>query len=188
MNKTKYLTFSAVALGFLLLGIIFFFQISFSKATAHSIDHKNITYSIGGDRVQLKDGLAEVEAAPNSASKIITQYFGNELKADFNGDGREDVAFVVTQTTGGSGTFFYAVAALNTPDGYVGSDGYLLGDRIAPQSITLSPDATQKGVVVFNFVDRAVGEPMSAQPSVGNSVYLKLNPQTARWAEEQRVF
>jgi hypothetical protein len=127
------------------------------------------------------NGVAETPAAPGSASMITTRYFGNELKTDLNGDGREDVAFVLTQSTGGSGTFYYAVAALNTPDGYIGSDGYLLGDRIAPQSTTLSSDADQKDVVVFNYADRALGEPMTAQPSVGKSAYLKLNPTTIQW-------
>ena len=120
-------------------------------------------------------------AAPGSATKIVTSYFGNEVTADLNGDGRKDVAFIITQTTGGSGTFYYAVAALNTPDGWMGSDGYLLGDRIAPQATILSPNPKQKGVVVFNFAERAPGEPMTAQPSVGKSVYLKLDPASMQW-------
>jgi hypothetical protein len=145
-------------------------------------DYKNITYTIEGQQVKLQNGVSETEAAPGSASKIITRYFGNELKTDLNGDGREDVTFIMTQENGGSGTFFYAVAALNTLQGYVGSDGYLLGDRIAPQTTTVSPNPNQKFVVVFNYADRKLGEPMTARPSVGKSVYLKLNPRTMQWA------
>lgn len=144
-------------------------------------DFKNATYVIDGQNIVLKNGLSEVEIAPGSASKIITRYFGNELKMDLDGDGREDVAFILTQERGGSGTFFYAVAALNTENGYVGSDGYLLGDRIAPQSTNISQNPRHKYVVVFNYADRAPGEPMTAQVSLGKSVYLKLDPITMQW-------
>jgi len=91
-------------------------------------DHINISYKIEGVDVKLKDGYAE-ESVPNSASKIITNYFGNELVTDLNGDGLDDIAFLITQQTGGTGTFYYLVAALNSEDGYIGSRGYFIGDR-----------------------------------------------------------
>lgn len=144
-------------------------------------DYKNISYSIDGHNVRLVHGVAEKEAAPGSASKVVTRYFGNELVTDLNGDGREDVVFLLTQASGGSGTFYYAVAALNTPGGYIGSDGYLLGDRIAPQSTNVSQNPNQKGVVVVNYADRAPGEPMSARPSIGKSAYLKLDTEHMQW-------
>lgn len=144
-------------------------------------DHKNTTYLIEGVPVTLKDGSSETETVPGSASKTVTRYFGNELRTDLNGDGREDIAFVLTQEGGGSGTFFYAVAALNTEEGYVGSDGYLLGDRIAVQSTDLSSNPRHSNVVVFNYAERVSGEPMSVTPSVGKSAYLKLDPQTMQW-------
>lgn len=151
------------------------------KQAPAAMDHKDAEYRIGGMAVQLKDGLAETEAAPGSASKITTRYFGNEYAADLNGDGREDIAFLLTQETGGSGIFYYAVAALNTERGYVGSDGYLLGDRIAPQAIETSPNPRHKDVIVVNYVDRASGEPMTAEPSVGKSAYLKLDAESMMW-------
>lgn len=151
-------------------------------------DYKNATYMIEGNKVTLVDGTAMTPAAPGSSSMITTKYFGNEVKTDLNGDGKEDIAFIVTESTGGSGTFYYAVAALNTDNGYIGSDGYLLGDRVAPQATTISPNPKQKGVVVFNYADRAQGEPMSAQPSVGKSVYLKLDSGTMQWGIVQPDF
>jgi hypothetical protein len=144
-------------------------------------DHLDATYLIEGVPVTLTDGVSEVEAALGSALQTLTRYFGNELRADLNGDGREDVAFVLTQESGGSGTFFYAVAALNTESGYVGSDGYLLGDRIAPQSTDMSTNARHENVVVFNYADRLPDEPMTATPSVGKSAFLKLDPQSMQW-------
>jgi hypothetical protein len=151
------------------------------QATAET-DYKNAEYLIDGQRVKLENGVAEVEAAPGSASKIITRYFGNELKTDLDGDGREDVAFILTQERGGSGIFFYGVGALTTDRGYVGTEAYLLGDRVAPQNTTVSPNPQHKQVIVFNYAERAMGEPMTAQPSVGKSAYLKLDPESMRWS------
>jgi heat shock protein HslJ len=108
------------------------------------------------------------------------QYFGNELLMDINEDGREDRVFVVTDSPGGSGTFFYVVAAVNTETGYVGTHGYLLGDRIAPQTTEVSHNPNHQGVVVVNFADRALGEPMTTPPSEAKSVYLKLD-QHNQW-------
>jgi hypothetical protein len=146
-----------------------------------SADYKNSTYTIEGREVTLKNGIAEIEAAPGSASKITTRYFGNELRTDLNGDRREDVVFLLTQSGGGSGTFYYAVAALNAGEGYIGSDGYLLGDRIAPQTTEMSQNPQHKNVIVVNYADHASGEPMIAQPSVGKSVYLKLDATSMQW-------
>lgn len=167
-------------------------------------DYKNATYTIAGNAVTLSNGEAEQTVAPDSttstssgqagspqagsASKLTTKYFGNDFTTDLNGDGVPDVVFLLTQSAGGSGTFFYAVAALNTPHGWLGSDGYLLGDRIAPQTINASPNPQQKGVVVVNYADRAAGEPMTTQPSQGKSVYLKLDPATMQWGIVQPNF
>lgn len=151
------------------------------KQTDTASEYKDAEYSIDGTPVQFKDGVAEIEVAPGTASKITTRYFGNEYRVDLNDDGREDVVFLVTQETGGSGVYYYVVAALNTERGYVGSDGYLLGDRVAPQSIEMSPNERHKNVIVANYVDRAVGEPMTARPSVGKSAYLKLDVPSMQW-------
>lgn len=151
------------------------------ERAATASDHKNISYMIDGKSIKLENGGAETEAAPGSASKVITRYFGNELETDLDGDGLKDIAFILTQDRGGSGTFFYAVAARNTGSGYVGSDGYLLGDRIAPQSTDVSQNPRHTYVVVFNYADRAAGEAMTVSPSVGKSAYLKLNTATMQW-------
>lgn len=147
-------------------------------------DYKNAEYTIEGQRVRLVDGISETEAAPGSASKIITKYFGNEVATDLDGDGREDVAFLLTQDGGGTGTFYYVVAALNTERGYVGSEGLVLGDRIAPQT-------TEKGtgkIIIVNYADRKPGEPFSTSPSVGKSIWLLLDPQTMQFGEVAQNF
>lgn len=185
----KKLILGLLVVGALLVGGFFALNayIYEEKQATAATDYKDAEFMIDGQRVKLEDGVAETEAAPGSASTVVTRYFGNEVKTDLDGDGREDVAFILTQSTGGSGTFYYAVAALNTERGYVGSDAYLLGDRIAPQSTNLSQNPNHVRVVVFNYADRlpaqagAPGEPMTARPSVGTSVYLKIDPSSMQW-------
>lgn len=151
-------------------------------------DPKNAEYIIEGERVRLVDGVAEEEAAPGSASKKITRYFGNEVYDDLDEDGRQDVVFLLTQETGGSGTFYYAVAALNTERGYVGSEAIFLGDRIAPQSSFLSENPRHKHVIIINWAERDPGEPMTAVPSVGKSIWIKLDPQYMQFGEVAQNF
>lgn len=152
------------------------------------LGYKDVTYVIDGTAVTLVDGVSEVRAEADSSAMVTTRYFGNELHTDLDGDGKEDVVFLVTQDAGGSGTFFYVVAARNTEQGYVGSDGYFLGDRIAPQTTELSRNPVHKHVVVVNYADRASGEPMSVQPSVGTSVYLKLDAESMQWGVVEQNF
>ena len=131
---------------------------------AVSSAYKNISYKIDGTAVLLTDGMAVQEAAPGSASKITTTYFGNEATGDLDGNGTEDVAFLLTQNAGGSGTFYYVVVAAKTDTGYVGTNAILLGDRIAPQTTEIS-----NGVVTVNYAIRKTGDPMTTAPSVGVS-------------------
>ena len=142
------------------------------------------TYIINGEKVTLKNGLSTKEITPGSASKITTHYFGNEVKGDFNGDSREDTAFILTQETGGSGIFYYIVARLNTVNGIIGSQGLLLGDRIAPQTTELG-----KGrIIIVNYADRKPGESFAIQPSVGKSLYLLLDTKTMQFGEVVQNF
>lgn len=129
----------------------------------------NLTFEVDGKSVTLAGGTFEVEAAPGSASKIVTRYFGNEVFGDLNGDNKEDAAFLITQDGGGSGTFFYVVAALQTESGYSGTNAILLGDRIAPQTTEIVD-----GQIVVNYADRKSDEPFTTQPSIGISKHFKV--------------
>jgi heat shock protein HslJ len=149
-----------------------------------SLDHLDAEYVIDGRRIHLVDGVAEIEAAPGAATKVVTRYFGNEVRKDLDGDGREDVTFLLTQETGGTGTFYYVVAALATEGSYRGSHGVLLGDRIAPQA----PRSGDGKIVIVDYADRAPGEPFTAEPSVGKSIRLLLDPVTMRFGEVAQDF
>jgi hypothetical protein len=135
--------------------------------------YKNISYQIEGENILLKNGSAEKEVAPGSASKIITHYFGNEVRGDFNKDGKEDLAFILTNSEGGTGTFYYVVAALGKDGGYSGTNGILLGDRIAPQTTEF-----RDGTIIVNYADRKPSDAMTENPSVGVSKYLTVKDNT----------
>lgn len=147
-------------------------------------DYKNIEYVIDGSRVKLVDGISEKPQALGSASKIVTRYFGNEVKKDLDGDGINDVVFLLTQQRGGSGTFFYVVGALNKGTEYVGSEGLYLGDRIAPQTTESGKGRT----IVVNYADRKPGESFSTDPSLGKSLILLLDIKTMQFGEVVKDF
>ncbi len=187
--KKIYIVISLV----LIFGALFYFLKNDNSTQVVHGDYKNTTYIIEGEPVSLQNGYAETSPVAGSAIKTITRYFGNEVKHDLNDDGREDVVFLVTQEAGGTGIFVYAVAALNTPDGYVGSHAFFLGDRIAPQSTVIdegetSRGTTRKNVVVVNYAVRLPNEPFTAEPSLGKSVWLKLDPTTMQFGEVEQNF
>jgi hypothetical protein len=132
--------------------------------------YKNTSYIIEGVSVLLTNGVSELEGEPGSASKTTTRYFGNDAFGDLNGDGTEDVVFLLTQSGGGSGTFYYVVAALKTGAEYQGTNAVFLGDRIAPQTTEIHGKE-----IVVNYADRKPNEPMTARPSMGVSKYLKVS-------------
>ena len=133
-------------------------------------DFKNITYRVGNENVPLVNGFAEREVVPGSASHIVIKYFGSEAMGDLNGDGIEDVAFILTQETGGSGTFYYLAVALKNPDeSYESLATIFLGDRIAPQ-----PAKIQNGLLTIHYVGRKPGDTMTTPPSVAISRYFTV--------------
>ncbi len=121
-----------------------------------------------GDSLTVKGGTYTVEGVPVSL-KGSTRYFGNEARGDINGDGIEDVVFLLTQNDGGSGTFYYAAAAIRTATGYQGKNAIYLGDRIAPQTTSINDQ-----IIEVNFATRKPDEPMTTRPSVGMTMRLKF--------------
>lgn len=147
-------------------------------------NYTDITISMSGEIVNLVDGVGETESMMGESGKTTVRYFGNDAIVDFDRDGRDDVVFLVTQETGGSGTFFYLVGARNTASGYVGTAAVLIGDRIAPQITEARPD----GTIIVNYADRAPGEPFTAQPSLGKSLYLKYDTASNSFGEVVQNF
>lgn len=151
------------------------------KQAPTATDYQDAAYLIEGQWVPLEDGIATDETGDNGP-ETVTKYFGNELWTDLDGDGSDDVAFILTQERVDGSVLYYGAAALSTKQGYLGTEAYPLGDRIAPQPTTVSPNPRHTRVIVFNFADRAPGADMSTAPSIGKSVYLKLVPESRQWA------
>jgi hypothetical protein len=134
-------------------------------------DARNSKFSLDGETVLLRNGLSQVPAAPGSASSITTRTLGKEARGDLTGDGNEDVAYFVTRGGGGSGQFYYVVAAIHGTNGYKTTNAYPVGDRIKPQSIRINASEVQ-----VKFVGREKGQPMSASPSRESVLFLKVSP------------
>lgn len=132
-------------------------------------DPLNGTYTIDEEKITFNNGKAVESVAPGSAAQMETSIFGKPVYADLTGDGQNDAIFFVSQETGGTGIFFYVVAAVNKGGKYVGTDAVFIGDRIAPQNIN-----TAGGVAIVNYADRAAGEAMAVQPSVGKSRFFTI--------------
>lgn len=145
--------------------------IDIGGAPALPISIMSSTFNIEGTQVELVNGKAEQSITRDSASKDIYLIFGEPTVGDLDGDGDEDEVAFLTRTTGGSGTFYYVVVAVNDGGLYKGTNAMFLGDRIAPQNINIID-----GVAVANFVERATGEPFTVAPSVGKSVWIHLDP------------
>ncbi|WP_141233469.1 hypothetical protein [Lysobacter antibioticus] len=120
------------------------------------VDARNATYIVEGEPVTLVDGIDVRAIVPGAASKQITRFIGRETELDLDGDGRKDMAFLLTQDMGGSGTFYYAAAALNTPQGYKGTNAVFLGDRISVQKVDVVAERPSEFWVSYG--ERATGE------------------------------
>lgn len=126
-------------------------------------DGRNSTFTLDGEIIKLVNGKS-------ADSKV--HYFGNEAEGDLDGDGQKDMAFLITSEPGGSGTFYYAVVALKTVDGYKTTNAFFVGDRISPQS-TYIPENSRELQVAY--AERRAGEPMTTPPSVGAVLLLKVS-------------
>ncbi|MEN9524245.1 MAG: hypothetical protein RL536_314 [Candidatus Parcubacteria bacterium] len=140
------------------------------KATAKIFtDPLNGTYYLDDQEITFINGKSEEGMVPGSAFKAEGRIFGKPVYGDLNGDGKNDAIFFISQETGGTGIFFYVLAAINQGNDYVGTAGVFLGDRISPQNINI-----KNGYAAVNYSIRKEGEPMVAIPSVGVSKFLTV--------------
>jgi len=163
---------------FLLLVLLLGFSLTFNNRIGGQGDLHDGIYIINGKKVNLRDGFSE-SRIPNSSAKVITNYFGNDVRSDLDKDGKEDIVFMVTQNSGGSGTFYYLIARLNNSSEDKYSHALYLGDRIAPQNIEIKDD----GTIVVNYAERQVDESFAIPPSVGKSLFLSLDTKTMQFGE-----
>jgi predicted small lipoprotein YifL len=101
-------------------------------------DARAATYVIQGRQVTLARGAASTPAAPGSVSRVRTWIAAGPVAGRLSGDGGPDVAVVLAQDTGGSGTFYYAAALLG--DGSArgrATNAVFLGDRVAVTGLSV---------------------------------------------------
>ena len=73
------------------------------------------------------------------------------------------------------GSLFYAVLAINDSGNYKTTNTILLGDRISPQTVEI-----HDGLAVYNYAERKADEPMTTQPSIGKSLFVKYDTKTEK--------
>lgn len=148
-------------------------EIPFSRS-----DPRDISYTIEGESFTLVKGFAEKELFPGSASKSVVAIFGQPVLGDIDGDGDHDALVLLENDRGGSGTFYYVALALNIDGVYTSTETTFLGDRVAPQTVSIEGDT-----VVVHYADRAPGEPFTVAPSIQKSLYLKVDTQSMKLVE-----
>lgn len=137
---------------------------------------QNITVTIDGEAFDLKDGVAQKPAAPGSAARNTLRVVGAAISGDADDNGRPDAALLLQNDPGGSGTFYYAVLAVNEGNGtYRATNALPLGDRIAPKGIEFVD-----GHFVYTFLERKPGEPLAVAPSVETRVPIRFDSPADR--------
>lgn len=134
------------------------------------VDPLNVEYEIEGSPIRLRDGHFEMPATPGSAAKTQVAIVGEPFFGHLNGDREIDAAVILVYQSGGSGTFYYVAAALNSNGEYRGTNALLLGDRVIPQGLHI-----ENRTIVADFADRKPEEPMAATPTIDVTEYAYLD-------------
>jgi hypothetical protein len=145
------------------------------SSVAAPAEVKNITVTLDGDTVTLNDGVAEEPAAPGSAAQNTVRIVGEPVMGDATGDGRADAALLLENDPGGSGTFYYAVLAVDDDGSYRATNAVSLGDRIAPRGVEFTG-----GRFVYRYLERKPGEPQAVAPSVEKRTEISVDAASNR--------
>ena len=108
---------------------------------------------------------------PGGTIEITTTYAGYESVGDINGDSLEDIAFLVTQKTGESGLFYYAVVALKTSEGFIATNAFYVGENITPQLTKVQSDSK---VLSIQFAPYDQTESTPIEPPPDMTLFLKV--------------
>jgi heat shock protein HslJ len=119
---------------------------------------RNATYpGLSGGPVTLEDGRCIDRAfIPGGASRqVVTLAPGLIARADLDGDGREEAAVILVESSGGTGSFVYLAAVSIDQGRATGIGTALLGDRVQIRGLTAAPGAITVDTVVAGEQDAA---------------------------------
>ena len=136
------------------------------QAVDSCINPYNHTFSIEKEKVVLHNGQSRV-SIPGSAAVILTQIIHKPVYVDLDGDNVREAVSILMQQTGGTGSFYYLAVA---DDGDKIIESYFLGDRINIVSVNVV-----NNIIIVEYVERAVSQPMASKPTVKVSKQFKLD-------------
>ncbi len=105
-------------------------------------------------RAKLTNGIYKEPAAPGSAAQIQIALTDFVAFGDLNSDGVDDAVAILTESGGGSGTFYRLVVIVNQNDKPTPVADFPLGDRVKINSV-----AIQAGTIAVNMVTHAPTDP-----------------------------
>lgn len=178
MKKKTHLVLGLIVAIFAL--IILYSIISFLLKSSQTIspganapDISNMSYVVGSDIFNLKDGKAEKEYVLNHSEKNTLSILGEPIYGDFDGDKDTDAAVVLVNNPGTSGTYYYVALVINNAGDYKVSNALYLGDRIAPQAVIM-----RDGKLIVTYADRKEDDPMTESPSVIKNTWISYDRST----------
>ena len=139
----------------------------------------DLSVTIDGQHFQMGHGVAEIAAAPGSAITNTLRMVGEPVLAGPDAAGNRDAALIVVNDPGGSGRFYYALAAIAQADSYRATNVLPLGDRITPQTIEY-----RDGRFIYHYLGRDLDQPMSEPPTVEETLSVRLDRTNGVITEE----
>ena len=140
----------------------------------------DLTITIDTQEFAMSDGVAVIPPSQGSETANTLRLIGAPVMGDSDvgdsdvgdsdGDGNPDAALLVQHDPGGSGTFYYAVVAINDGGSYRASNALLLGDRIEPRAVEFAD-----GRFVYTYAERKPGDSMSERGTVEKSVSVTVD-------------
>ena len=133
-------------------------------------NYRNAYYLIEGEQTTLTHETNKEDSSLLSTSTKTTRYLGNEVRGDFDSNGTEDIAFLITNNRDGNNAFFYLVVALSDKDHtYTGTNAILIGEEIIPKSTEL-----KNNEIIINYLEREPNTSLSTAPNVSISRHFKI--------------